>query len=296
MSSISITQFRQRMPSQATCYHDDILITNQVRHLEPFRHPCRIYATLVLFCIGGKVEFSINMKRYHIESNMMMVAFTDDIIQIHHIEALEAYAVLLSSDYLNDLQIDFRQRSDFYINIRHDAIVRVPRPELTAIVPYYTLLKSNMENIRAESAEIIRGLVRAFSYTVIQMMQVYRTNDDAIIDTAPRNQQLFGKFMELLKQYHTTERSVKFYADRLCLTPNYLSGMIKEYSGKSPVRWINDYVILEAKIMLKNTDLSIQEIAYKLNFVTQSAFGKYFKAQTGMGPKFYRNGTQNKSK
>ena len=65
-------------------------------------------------------------------------------------------------------------------------------------------------------------------------------------------------------------------------------GVIKEYSGKSAVEWINEFVILEAKIMLKNTDLSIQKIAFRLNFATQSAFGKYFKLQTGMGPKAYR--------
>ena len=291
LSSISIKQFKQQMSAQATCYRDDILISNHVEHLEPFRHPCRIFATLVLFCLDGELEFSINLKRYHITSNMMVVAFAGDIIQIHRVEVLEAYAVLLSSDYLNDLQIDFRQRSSFYIDAHNNAIVRIPHTELMTIAPYYPLLKTNMEKNRAESPEILHGLIRAFSYTVISIMQVYQKNDDETNpDAVLRSQQLFDKFMALLKLHHTAERGVKFYADRLCLTPNYLSGVIKDYSGKSATEWINEYVILEAKIMLKNTDLSIQEIAYKLNFVTQSAFGKYFKLQTGMGPKFYRNG------
>lgn len=285
------------MSAQATCYHDDIIITNHVEQLEPFHYPCRIFATLVLFCLDGELEFSINLKRYRITSNMMTVAFAGDIIQIHHVKALEAYAVLLSSDYLNDLQIDFRQRSNFYIDTRHNAIAHIPHAELTAIAPYYPLLKTNMEKSRTESPEIMRGLVKAFSYTVISQMQIYRkNNDDTNVGSAPRNQQLFDKFMALLKLHHSAERNLKFYADRLCLTPNYLSGTIKEYSGKSAMDWINEYVTLEAKIMLKNTDLSIQEIAYRLNFGTQSAFGKYFKLQTGMGPKFYRNGKNNEEK
>lgn len=289
LSSISIKQLRQQLSAQATCYRDDLIITNHVERLEPFRYPCRIFATLVFFCLDGEIDFSINLKRYYIGSNTMVVAFAGDIIQIHRVEALEAYAVLLSSDYLNDLQIDFRQRSNFYINTRHNAIARIPHAELMNIVPYYPLLKTNMEKNRAESPEILRGLVQAFSYTVISIMQVYRKNDDETnTDAIPRNQQLFDKFMALLKLHHATERGVKFYADRLCLTPNYLSGVIKEYSGKSAVEWINEFVILEAKIMLKNTDLSIQEIAFRLNFATQSAFGKYFKLQTGMGPKAYR--------
>lgn len=155
------------------------------------------------------------------------------------------------------------------------------------------LLRLNMERRRAEGAEIVRGLVQAFSYTVISLMQLFCTEDEEEHvrgEAAPRGSQLFDKFMALLKLHHTTERSAKFYAERLCLTPNYLSGVIKEYSGKSLTEWVNEYVVLEAKILLKNTDLSIQEIAYRLNFATQSAFGKYFKLQTGMGPKSYREG------
>lgn len=291
LSSISIKQFKQQMSAQATCYRDDIIITNHVERLEPFRHPCRMFATLVFFCVDGEIDFNINLKRYRIGSNTMAVAFAGDIIQIHRVCALEAYAVLLSSDYLNDLQIDFRQRSSFYISTRRNAIARIPRAALMDIVPYYPLLKTNMEANRTESPEILRGLVQAFSYTVISLMQAYREDgDEAGADAAPRPRQLFDKFMALLTLHHATERGVKFYAGRLCLTPNYLSGVIKGYSGKSVAEWIDEYVVLEAKIMLRNTDLSIQEIACRLNFATQSAFGKYFKLQTGMSPKFYRNG------
>ncbi|MGM9687494.1 MAG: helix-turn-helix domain-containing protein [Alloprevotella sp.] len=290
-SSISISQFKRQMSTLTICYRDDILISNHVERLEPFRHPCRLFATLVFFCVEGQMDFSINLKRYSIAGNTMVVAFAGDIIQIHRIETLEAYAVLLSSDYLNDLQIDFRQRSSFYIHTRQNAIACIPHNELMTLVPYYPLLKTNIENSRDESAEILHGLVQAFSYTVISFMHTYRSEATAEphSDTAPRGLQLFDKFMALLKLHHASQRGVKFYADRLNLTPNYLSTVIKDYSGKSAAQWINEYVILEAKIMLKSTDLSIQEIAYRLNFVTQSAFGKYFKLQTGMGPKCYRN-------
>ncbi len=291
LSSISIKQFKQQMLVHATCYRDDILISNHVEHLDPFRHPCRIYATLVLICVDGELEFSINLKRYHITSDMMVVAFAGDIIQIHRVEVLDAYAVMLSSDYLSGLQIDFRQRLKFYIDAHNNAILCVPHAELMSIAPYYPLLRTNMEKNSGEGAEILHGLIRAFSYTVISIMQEYRKTEDEIIpDASLRTQQIFIDFMELLDIHHSAERGVKFYAERLCLTPNYLSGVIKGYSGKSAKEWINEYVVLEAKIMLKNTDLSIQEIAYRLNFVTQSAFGKYFKSLTGMGPKLYRNG------
>ena len=85
------------------------------------------------------------------------------------------------------------------------------------------------------------------------------------------------------------ERSVTFYAEQLCITPKYFSMLVKKLSGKSAAQWIDNYVILEAKNLLKYSDMSIQEIAYQLNFSTQSFFGKYFKHQTGMSPTEYRN-------
>lgn len=290
LNSISIRELRQKELGTASCYGNHIIITNHAERLEPFRYPCRTDAHLLLVCLDGSVDFSINLRRYCIGSNTVVVALAGDIIQIHHTDALEAYAVLLSTDYLDDLQIDFRQRSSFYLGTRRNAVAHVPRAELKALMPYYELLKENMEKHRQDTASILRGLVQAFSYTIISLMQLFREEEEAGTDVPTRNHLLFDKFMALLQLHHTQERSLSFYADRLCLTPNYLSGTIKEYSGKSASEWINEYVVLEAKILLKHTDLSVQEIAYRLNFTTQSAFGKYFKIQTGVGPKAYRQG------
>ena len=73
------------------------------------------------------------------------------------------------------------------------------------------------------------------------------------------------------------------------LSPKYVSGAIKSYSGKGALDWINEYVVLEAKMMLRYTEMSVQEVAYALNFPTQSAFGKYFRHLLGMSPKQYRS-------
>jgi AraC-like DNA-binding protein len=89
----------------------------------------------------------------------------------------------------------------------------------------------------------------------------------------------------LLRKY----RNVGFYADKLCLTPKYLSKLIKTTSGKSAPEWIDSYVILEAKNLLKYSDIAIKEIVYRLNFPNQSVFYKFFKARTGMTPSEYRN-------
>lgn len=96
------------------------------------------------------------------------------------------------------------------------------------------------------------------------------------------------RFMDLLEHHYQQHRDVKFYADKLSLTPKYLSKIIDEDTGMSATEWINSYVLLEAKALLKSTDLTIQQISLQLNFPSQSHFGKYFKNHTNLSPKEYR--------
>ncbi|MDR1763503.1 MAG: helix-turn-helix domain-containing protein [Dysgonamonadaceae bacterium] len=103
-----------------------------------------------------------------------------------------------------------------------------------------------------------------------------------------KHDELVGEFLQLAERHFKSERQVGFYAEKLCLTPEYLSQIIKTATGKSANEWIDDYVILEAKALLKSSKLSIQQIADELHFADQSVFGKYFKRMEGVSPKEYR--------
>ena len=103
-----------------------------------------------------------------------------------------------------------------------------------------------------------------------------------------RAEEYFRQFTELLGEHYKHERSVGFYARQLCITPKYLTTLIKRISGKSVSEWIDNYVILEAKTLLKYSNMSVQEIAYYLNFPNQSFFGSYFKRNAGMSPSQYK--------
>ena len=106
--------------------------------------------------------------------------------------------------------------------------------------------------------------------------------------TLNRKEQIFHDFLTLLEEHYTRERSISFYADRMCLTPKYLSTIIKEVSGKHGLQWIDDYVALEAKALLHRNDLSVKQVSDQLNFPSQSMFGRFFKKMTGYSPKQYK--------
>ena len=108
--------------------------------------------------------------------------------------------------------------------------------------------------------------------------------------SSARMNQVFERFIALVTEYHTTERGMAFYADKLCLTPKYLSKLVKQATGRSAPDWIDSFVILEAKNLLKYSDKTIKEIVFALHFPNQSVFYKFFKAHTGMTPSEYRKG------
>lgn len=96
-------------------------------------------------------------------------------------------------------------------------------------------------------------------------------------------------FLKLVQENFRKERFLGFYASELGISPKHLARTVKAQTGMTAVSWIERLVVLEAQVMLKSSNLNIQQISYELNFKSQSFFGKYFKKFTGMSPKEFRN-------
>jgi YesN/AraC family two-component response regulator len=125
---------------------------------------------------------------------------------------------------------------------------------------------------------------QATSYVEETILEKY---EQAKKDRKTRSDQIFEKFIVYVEQYCSEQRSVKFYADKLFITTQHLSKTVKDASGKSVKDWISEFVLMEAKLLLKSTHLTIQEVSNKMNFPDQSFFGKYFKKYMGLSPKKY---------
>ncbi|MBO6051993.1 MAG: AraC family transcriptional regulator [Bacteroidales bacterium] len=108
-----------------------------------------------------------------------------------------------------------------------------------------------------------------------------------VTSRSPRRMVVLNRFFDLVEKYFATERQISFYADKLCLAPKYASQVIRQASGKMAGDWIQERVILEAKLLLLDGHHNVQQVADALNFSSQSFFGKYFKSATGMSPKEY---------
>ena len=162
--------------------------------------------------------------------------------------------------------------------------------ECKSLRSFISMVEQELEGRETNFAvEIVSGLIAATIYKVGDILTHYMEEHPEMENPVHnRAEEYFKQFTELLGEHYTRERSVGYYARQLCITPKYLTTLIKRISGKSVSEWIDSYVILEAKTLLKYSNMSVQEIAYYLNFPNQSFFGSYFKRNTGMSPSQYK--------
>ena len=133
--------------------------------------------------------------------------------------------------------------------------------------------------------DLVKALLLAMFYDMSNVIWRVEQNDNK---TKKRADALFAQFISLLEENFRTERRVGWYAEQLGITAKYMSELIKQVSKRTPNEWIDSYVMLEIRVLLKNTTKSIKEIAEAVNFPNQSFFGKYFKEHMGMSPTEFR--------
>ena len=131
--------------------------------------------------------------------------------------------------------------------------------------------------------KVVQHVIMAIFYSSERLRDI---NDSDLAYSSADN--ISRKFLEMVKENFRTQRQLQFYSDALCITPRYLSRVVKETTGSTAADWIERYVVLEARALLKSTDMTIQQISDYLNFPSQTFFGKYFKRRAGMSPKEYR--------
>ena len=136
--------------------------------------------------------------------------------------------------------------------------------------------------------QIARNHLQSFLLDIYDKTYRYFTKSE--IEGSNRQDEIFGKFVAMVHEHCSSQRDVTFYANKLCISTKYLTGICRSVTGNSAKKIIDNFAILEIKVLLQSSKLNIQEIADKLGFPDQSYLGRYFKRHEGMSPAEYRNG------
>jgi AraC-like DNA-binding protein len=152
-------------------------------------------------------------------------------------------------------------------------------------VEYFHAIKKKIsDNHNHFRKDLIRTLMLAMFYDVGNVIYRVKDFDESLL----RSEKVFTRFLKMVEENCKRERRVSWYAQQQCITPKYLSTAVKRISGRTAVEWIENYVTMELRVMLKNSTKSIKEITEEMNFPNQSFLGKYFKEHVGMTPSAYR--------
>lgn len=180
--------------------------------------------------------------------------------------------------------INYLDKFDFFEVPEHQ-FLQLEVNQHQMLETYFNLIHEKTLEGTSHASDIIRSLIYILINELDSIYQSVQVDSDP---SDGKNTHILSKFKSLLAEHFIEERQVSFYADKLHLTPKYFSTIIKEVSGKTAGEWINEMLVLEAKVRLQNQKQSIAQIAFDLNFSDASHFGKFFKKHVGISPSDYR--------
>lgn len=288
---VSISRLKQEM-TDVYYLSDDLVVAALDTNLGSY--PAMIDGFSAVIMMAGSAVISIDTEEYPITPNTIVFFSPDRVIRtVSQTQDATFFLVACSRAFINEIQIDLSAALPIYMRFGKQPCLSVLPQDTQEIRMVFQLIKTILDSDKERyRAEIIRSLFTAVFYIIIEL----NLREQKSIAKQGRCEVIFEEFVRLLQQYNKQERNVSFYAKRLNITPKYLSTVVKSVSGKTAARWIDESVILEAKSLLRYSGKSIQEVAYHLNFSTQSFFGKYFKQHTGYSPSRFKHKGNDPSK
>ena len=262
--------------------------------LDVLKYPFRFDGYMLFFLRRGRLQIDFNLSSYTVDERSMLVVIPGNIVKLTSapdasLSGTDIYFALVSNEFMSTIRFDFQKVFQDSLRVMDNPCHTLDDEQLSMAEGYFHLAREAMQSNQPNRGEMLGALLTSFIYMALGVWST-RQPQPLASNSSARVQQLTERFLALVTQYHNQEHGVAFYANKLCLTPKYLSKLIKEATGRSAPDWIDSYIILEAKNLLKYSDKSIKEIVSVLNFPSQSVFYKFFKAHTGLTPSEYRKG------
>lgn len=276
------------MPNDAIFLGDDFaLLSGEPSHFKrllPVDTPFRIDDIRIGLIKQGELKNEVNLQAHHLHKNTIAFMGKGSIIELREASAdLSIIGVAFQDHYLgsiNNLPVPLNgEVRDLFIEDASDE----------EVIMLEQLLQTTRKLVHQPriSKEAVGGMVKAIVHYVAGLCRERQMGSKQAKDN---DRDIFERFIRLVNLYCRTEHQIAFYAEKLFLSPRYVSQVVKQVSGLSAKDWIDRALITEAKVMLKHTTMRAVQISYELNFPNPSFFSKFFKQHTGITPEEYRKG------
>lgn len=267
---------------------NDLIVLDNIMPGVLARDAIQLNFLVFCYCEEGWSEFCLSGQPCTLKSGNLLISTGNQVLTTAKSSSdFKAKAVLMSRAYAQDSIVGLNYLWPNLLYVLQNPVLMLNKEEEQWVTDCYKLLcKRLARHDHHYLRETVVALTRAFYFDVCNLL----VSRNPIKDSAKHNRSytLFDRFARLSSQHFREERSVEWYAEQLCISPKHLSEVVKSVSGRTAGQWITTMVLIEIKTLLQNTDLSIKEIAMKMNFTNQSFLGKYFKNAEGISPTEFR--------
>jgi len=249
----------------------------------------RMNFIVMALCQSGHAEYTIDTRQQIVNpGDLLFISERHVVDQFQATPDFKCQCLMVSNDYYHSFIQNVKNMSSLLLFSMNYPVVQLTSREQSVFNNYFEVISQKMsESHHHYRKELVKSLLLAMFYDMSNV--IYRVERKGSRPQT-RADVLFSKFIKLLDENYRMQHRVSWYAETMCITPKYLSQIVSQVSNRTPNEWIESYILLELRVLLRNSGKSIKEITDYMNFPNQSFLGKYFKERMGVGPKEYRKG------
>lgn len=277
------------------CYQEDLLFLEYDKALvksrgETLFSHARLNALALFLVLEGEADLTVDHMPYKLIKGSFLTLMPSHTLRMIHVdEDFRGYLIAVSSSFMNDYGL-FRQKNTSmlrYMEIRKNPCAVFEPSEAEVVRDQMLMVRSK---IRQKDHYFYKEIMQnALAGLMLELGNIFSAKKEFTASPAlSRKEDLLEQFLKLLFENCREQHGVAYYAERLFITPQYLSLILKTLTGKSANKWIDDALIMEARVLLKAPQATVQQVADLLHFSDQSTFGKFFKKHMGVSPMEYR--------
>ncbi|GAB6976728.1 helix-turn-helix domain-containing protein [Prevotella falsenii] len=266
---------------------NDLLLYDSTTGLPTLTETSRMKCLLLAICTGGEVEYTVDTVIRKVSSNDVLIVSEGQVIGDYKMSAdAKGVCLLLSYDFFQEIVSNVKELTTLFLFARRHPVFHAEDNLVSELLNYIQAVKLKILDLQHEfRRELVATMLKVLIYdmcnVIYRVQQVEKTGKS-------RGETIFSDFIRLVEKEYRSERRVSWYAEQLYISPKYLSETIKHISKRTPSEWIDYYVMMEIRVLLRNSKMSIKQIAEELHFPNQSFLGKYFKDRYGKSPSQFR--------
>ena len=265
---------------------NDLMLSDCINKAPMPKDPRKMTFILIGLCTKGQLRYRIDGKEQVITEGDILIVSEHQVIDGYNPSpTMEGLCIMMSVNFFHEIIKSVHDVSSLFVFARTQPVLKLEQRECDVFKEFFYVIKKKINDTNNFfRKDLIRTLLLAMFYDVGNI--IYRVRNFGKVQVP--SEKLFTRFLRLVQTNCKRERRVSWYAQQLCISPKYLSLVVKRISGRTALEWIENYVTMELRVALKNSTRSIKEIAEDMNFPNQSFLGKYFKEHVGMTPSEYR--------